>query len=197
MMKQILFALVATFLLFVPNVYAHTYLDSTNPTDGATVTEELQTIELNYSGKIEEGSIFKVLASDGSEMKIESIILNDGVLKGTLASPLPNDTYTVNWDSISQDGHPLSGSFSFTVNVAGNSNSADNSDGAGTMEDKEVADDIAALETADAKDKTTVEKADDGSTWTLIIVVGIILVALAIISHYAYYRAFVKRKNKK
>ena len=197
MMKQLLFALVATFLIFVPKTYAHTYLDSTNPTDGATVTEELQTIELNYSGKIEEGSIFKVLASDGSEMKIESIVLNDGVLKGNLAAPLPNDTYTVNWDSISQDGHPLSGSFSFTVNVAGNSNSADNNNGAGTMEDKEVADDIAALETADAKDKTTVEKADDGSTWTLIIVVGIILVALAIISHYAYYRAFVKRKNKK
>ena len=198
MMKQILFALVATFLLFVPNAYAHTYLDSTNPTDGATVTEELKTIELNYSGKIEEGSIFKVLASDGTEMKIESITLNDGVLKGTLASPLPNDTYTVTWDSISQDGHPLSGTFSFTVNAPVSSDAADNPADVATKENPEVADEVAALETKDTTDETTVEttdaeKADDGSTWTLIIVVLIILVALAIISHYAFYRAFRKK----
>ena len=187
-MKQLLFALVATFLLFVPKTYAHTYLDSTNPTDGATVSEELQTIELTYSGKIEEGSIFKVLASDGSEMAIDSITLNDGVLKGTLASPLPNDTYKVEWDSISQDGHPLSGSFSFTVNAPVATASTDGTDAAANTTNKDATDKTTAVET-----ETKNDNADEGSTWTLIIVVGIILVALAFIAHYAYYRAFRKK----
>lgn len=191
-MKQLLFSLVATFLLFAPTTYAHTYLDSTNPTDGATVTEELQTIDLNYSGKIEEGSIFKVIASDGSEMAMDSITLNDGVLTGTLASPLPNDTYTVEWDSISQDGHPLSGSFSFTVNAAVASETANGTDSADDM-NKNKASDVSTI--VDAL-KTKTDSEDGNSIWALIIVVSIIVVVLVILTIYSYKRLLVKRKNK-
>lgn len=193
MMKQLLVALIATFLLFVPNTYAHTNLDSTNPTDGATVTEEIQTIDLNYSGKIEEGSIFKVLASDGSVMAMDSITLNDGVLTGTLASPLPNDTYTVEWDSISQDGHPLSGSFSFTVNAPVASESADGTDSAADTNNTE------ATETATVdeiiEDATNSE--DANSSWALIITMSIILIVLVVIVVYSYYRLLIKRKKNK
>lgn len=189
MMKQLLIALFATFVLFVPKTYAHTYLESTNPTDGANVTEDIQKIELKYSGKIEEGSIFKILASDGTEFGIESITLNDGVLTGTLASPLPNDTYTVEWDTISEDGHPLSGSFSFTVNAPDSAASGAGKDSTANTKNTEATNNTTNTET---NEKNTA-KADEGSTWTLIIVVAIIFVALAFIAHYAYYRAFRKK----
>src|SRR5690606_32893723 len=110
--KQLLLSFVATFLLFVPGAFAHTHLVSTNPAEGETVDENIKNIDLTYEGKIEEGSIFKVLASDGKEMEIHSISINNGVLSGIMLDPLPNDTYTVEWDSISEDGHPLSGSYS-------------------------------------------------------------------------------------
>lgn len=191
MIKQLAFALLATFVLFVPTTYAHTALESTNPGDGATVTEELQTIELKYSGKIEEGSVFKVLKSDGTEVALDSITLNNGVLTGKLASPLPNDTYTVEWDSISEDGHPLSGSFSFTVNVPAASGSTEGTDATTSTENTEGTNTSTVADTSD----TATDTADDGGAWTLIIIVGIIIIALAIFSAYSYKRAFVKKKK--
>lgn len=190
MMKQLLFSLAATFLLFVPGAYAHTYLDSTTPAKGATVTEALKTIELKYSGNIEEGSIFKVLSSDGSEMAIDSMTLNDGVLTGTLASPLPNDTYIVEWNSISEDGHPLTGSFSFTINIAKNPDNQENA--ADTVEklDSNVDSIVDTL-----KDETDSE--GNNSIWTLIIVVSIIVLVLVGITIYSYKRWLVKGKGNK
>ena len=66
MRKQLLLSFVATFLLFVPGAFAHTHLVSTNPAEGETVKENIKTIDLTYEGKIEEGSILKVIASDGT-----------------------------------------------------------------------------------------------------------------------------------
>ncbi|MGN7477275.1 copper resistance CopC family protein [Solibacillus silvestris] len=192
MMKQLLLSLVAIFLLFMPHANAHTYLDSTTPADGTTVTEKLQTIILNYSGKIEEGSIFKVLASDRSEMAMESIALNNGVLTGTLASPLPDDTYTVEWNSISEDGHPLSGSFSFTVNAPDASATADGKDTAADTTEK-IGSDVSNLVDT-LKDETDSE--DDNSIWTLIIVIAIIVLVLTVLTIYSYNRWLVKRKGK-
>lgn len=116
-MRTILLSILAVLLIAAPNAAAHTYLDKTNPADGAVVVEPLQSIELTYAGKIEVGSMFKVIASNGVEFETASMELVDGVLTGTFASPLPNDEYTVEWNSISEDGHPLSGQFSFTVDA--------------------------------------------------------------------------------
>ncbi|MCH7322642.1 copper resistance protein CopC [Solibacillus sp. MA9] len=192
MLKQLLFTLVAAFLFFVPKTYAHTYLDSTNPTDGATITEEIQKIDLNYSGKIEEGSIFKVLASDGAEMAMESFIINDSVLTGTLASPLPNDTYKVEWDSISEDGHPLSGSFSFTINAVASDTNNETVPGADTS--KQIASDVTKI--VDTL-KTETDSEDGNSIWSLIIVITIILLIITVVTIYSYKRTYVKRKKNK
>lgn len=194
MMKRVFFALVAGFLLFVPGVYAHTYLDSTNPADGATVKEDFQTIVLNFEGKIEEGSTFKVLASDGSEKAMDSITLNDGVLTGALASPLQNDTYTVEWDSISEDGHPLSGSFSFTVNAPAGSETNKKEDTAADTTEKIASDVNSLVDTL--KDETNSDADDKGSFWTLVIVITLIVLVLAVITIYSYKRWLVKKTKK-
>jgi len=116
-MKTMLFSILAALLLFVPNAAAHTYISETIPQDGSTVTENVQQVVLTFEGKIEEGSTFKVIAADGTVYTPQSITLVDGVLTGTFEPALPNETYTVKWDTISQDGHPLSGEFGFTVNA--------------------------------------------------------------------------------
>lgn len=116
-MKALLLSILAALVLFVPNAAAHTYLSETTPQDGANVTETVQQVELKFEGKIEQGSTFKVVATDGTEYAPNAIYLVDGVLTGTFEPALPNDAYTVNWNSISQDGHPLSGAFSFKVDA--------------------------------------------------------------------------------
>ncbi len=116
-MKALVLSILAALVLFVPNAAAHTYLSETTPEDGATVTENVSQIVLKYEGKIEQGSTFKAVAADGTEYAPANVELVDGVLTGTFEPALPNDVYTVQWNSISQDGHPLSGEFNFTVDA--------------------------------------------------------------------------------
>lgn len=97
--------------------FAHSYLGSSTPTDGETVTEPLQEITLNFDGKIEQGSFFDLQNTTGTTIDIDQFIIGDGTLKGTFTAALPNDAYTVNWSIMSADGHPLEGTFSFAVNA--------------------------------------------------------------------------------
>lgn len=192
MLKPLCVALIATFLFVVPEIYAHTYLDSTNPSDGSTITQDLQTISLNYSGIIEQGSTFSVRTSSGSEIPLDSITVHEGVLSGTFASPLPNDTYTVEWDSISQDGHPLSGSFSFTVN---HPTAAETAEGKipGADTDQKIESDVTGLVDTLQTDTDT----ENGfSFWVLVVVLTVIVLALGGFSAYSYKRSFVKRKKE-
>ena len=172
-MKALLLSILAAFLLFVPNAAAHTYLETTTPQDGESVTTELQTIVLTYSGQIEEGSTFNVLASDGSKIAIDSITLHDGVLTGQLSAPLVNDTYKVIWNSISQDGHPLSGEFSFTVDVPVSEEATEVDEVIATEEDE-------TTETATAQEVT--DQNEEKSSTTPLLIVGAILVVLVLVS---------------
>lgn len=115
--KTFLVALLLAASLSAPSVNAHTHLLSTNPANGAEVTTELSSISLTYDDQIEEGSFFKVTSSEGQNMKVETFTIEDRMLTGSFAQPLVNDSYIVTWTSISKDGHPQTGKFSFTVNV--------------------------------------------------------------------------------
>ncbi len=117
-MKLVKTILTTLFILaFAGTASAHTDLSTTNPEDGSEITEAISSISLTYSGQIEEGSSFEILDADGTVFSVNEFTVMDGVLTGNLAAPLENGEYTVNWNSISEDGHPLEGTFSFTVNA--------------------------------------------------------------------------------
>lgn len=174
-MRALLLSILAALLLVVPNAAAHTYLDTTTPQDGESVTAELQTIVLTYSGQIEEGSTFNVQASDGTRIAIDSITLQDGVLTGQLSAPLVNDTYKVMWNSISQDGHPLSGEFSFTVDVPVNEEATEVEQVIATEENE-------TTETETATTQEVANQNEDKSSTTPLLIVGAILVVLILVS---------------
>ena len=113
-----LFTAVAAILLAMSistSAFAHSHVSGTNPADGEVVTEPLQEITIEFDGGIEQGSFIDVTTTSGEEIDVQDIIIGDGVLTGTLAEPLQNDVYQVNWSIISADGHPLEGEFTFTV----------------------------------------------------------------------------------
>lgn len=117
-MKKILLSVAFLItLFFATTAFAHTELSTTNPEDGSELTETIDAVTLTYSGQIEEGSVFEVITESGEEISITGFTIEDGVLTGQLEQPLENGMYTVNWNSISEDGHPLNGTFNFSINA--------------------------------------------------------------------------------
>lgn len=184
-MKKILLSILAVLVIAVPNAAAHTYLDTTNPADGAIVVEPLQSIELLYAGKIEVGSTFKVIASNGEQLETANISLVDGVLTGTFENPLPNDSYTVQWNSISEDGHPLSGEFSFTVDAPIIEEIVEEA----PVEEAEEIEEATEVSLSEPTETNQEEETGNSSLF----IIGGILVLVILIS----ILIFVKRKNTK
>ena len=104
-------------LMFSVQAFAHSYLSGSNPTDGEVLTESIQEITLYFEGNIMEGSILSIKTTNGEEVKVTDIEIGDGYLTSMLEEPLKNNEYIVSWSIISADGHPLEGTYSFTVNV--------------------------------------------------------------------------------
>lgn len=118
-MKGIFTAAAAVLLaLSISNsVLAHSHLGGSNPADGDIVSEPLNEIRLQFEGQIEQGSFIDITTKSGQSVEVQEVIIGKGTLTGTVAEPLPNDEYEVNWSIISADGHPVEGKFSFSVNV--------------------------------------------------------------------------------
>ena len=183
-MKTILLSILAALVLFVPNAAAHTYLDTTKPENGEVVVEPLQSISLTYAGKIEQGSTFKVITANGEQMETSNMTLVDGVLTGSFDNPLPNGDYTVQWNSISEDGHPLSGEFSFTVN-------APETEEAVTEENVEQAE-VEDSAQVDVSESEPVSVEDDKNNMPLLVVGGMLLAIIFI----SIIILFARKKTK-
>src|SRR5690625_4218192 len=106
------------FLLLPSIVTAHTHLEESNPQDGATITEELELIELVFDTAVQEQSQVHVLNEDNEPIPIAELMIEDDLISAYLEGALPNGTYTVGWDIIGADGHPTTGDFTFEINVA-------------------------------------------------------------------------------
>ena len=104
-------------ILFSVQAFAHSYLSGSNPTAGEVLTDSIQEITLNFEGNIMEGSFLSIETINGEEIEVTNIEIGDGYLTSVLAEPLTNNEYIVNWSIISADGHPLEGTYSFTVNT--------------------------------------------------------------------------------
>lgn len=165
-------------LTYATTVFAHSHLGASNPADGDIVTEPLQEITLTFDGQIEIGSYIDLQAAAGEPVEVEEIKIGDGSLIGTFTEALPNDDYTVNWSIISADGHPLEGTFSFTVNAPI----------AEAIEENDVIEAPVAVEEP-ASEPATNEQAEDTSSLPL----GIIIAVAVIIVGAGFFLARRKK----
>ena len=101
------------FALSLPTAaMAHSHMESSVPEDGSTVTEPLEEVTLTFSAGIEEGSTI-TLTGAGGEVGFEEISIDGTEMTGTLAEPLPDGGWTLGWNVISEDGHPIEGEITF------------------------------------------------------------------------------------
>ncbi|MGL3067063.1 MULTISPECIES: copper resistance CopC family protein [Planococcus] len=126
-------------LLSSPAVFAHTTLESANPAEGDVVTEELQEMVLEFNTDLEQGSSFTVEDGSGQEVPI-SVEMGEQSMTGTLGAAIANGTYTVNWKIIGADGHPIEGTYAFTLEISDDSSSSETTEEAVPTTEDESAD---------------------------------------------------------
>ncbi|MDQ0246758.1 methionine-rich copper-binding protein CopC [Bacillus fengqiuensis] len=115
-MKKMIALITVFFFIITNQAFAHTALETSMPKDGDIIQEPMQEIVLKYATKIENGSTFELKNSHNETVTVNITLEND-TLKGTTNEPLPNDQYTLDWNIIGADGHPIKGSIVFRVDV--------------------------------------------------------------------------------
>lgn len=112
-MKQIILALVAA-LAMATAALAHSKAEDTTPAGGATV-EAVEVIELRFDDPMRVTAI--ALTGPDGELDITRETGLDPVTEFWAMPPedMPAGAYTVDWRGLSSDGHPMQGSFDFTV----------------------------------------------------------------------------------
>ncbi|MER6599384.1 copper resistance CopC/CopD family protein [Streptomyces parvus] len=100
---------------------AHAALTGSDPSDGAVVDTAPKEVTLSFSEAVAVGDdSIRVLDPSGkrADTEAEPRDLSEGgtVRYGvSLHSGLPDGTYTVAWQAISADSHPISGAFTFSI----------------------------------------------------------------------------------
>lgn len=116
---------------------AHAALTGSDPQDGAVVDTAPKEVTLSFSEAIAVGDdSIRVLDPSGkrADTEAEPRDLSEGgtVRYGVaLHSGLPDGTYTVAWQAISADSHPISGAFTFSIGAPSETTVALSSEEAG------------------------------------------------------------------
>lgn len=114
MKKTITFALII-FFLFSNTGFAHTGLESSDPAEGSVLEEQISDMTLTFETPIEDASRFELQYQNGAIIPIDEMKVDRDRMTGTITEPLENGNYAINWNIIGEDGHPMSGTISFTM----------------------------------------------------------------------------------
>lgn len=196
-LKKIILFLFCTLLIVPSLVSAHTSLSSSNPSEGQVVTENLEQIILTFGTSIEELSTMD-LVKDGNKIPLEEIKVENMQLTGTLAKPLENGSYIIQWTIVGEDGHPIKGEINFVVQMDQNEveeNPVTPEESEANLEDDSQIDQIGQNSEDQNTASDTVEKTDeqnDDSSSMLITVFIILIVIFVIVLLF-----FTRKKKRK
>jgi methionine-rich copper-binding protein CopC len=97
---------------------AHTKLSKAVPAAKATVTKPVEAVTLTFSGLIKQaGTKVVVTGADGGSYQIDDARALDKTITQRV-SPLGVGVITVAWQTVSGDGHKISGKYTFTNRYA-------------------------------------------------------------------------------
>ena len=180
-LASVLLAVAAVFVLPAAPAFAHDELVSTDPPADAVLDALPGQITFTYSADIltEEGTaVVQVTDADGTSLTEGTPVVSGTDVTQTLAGAASGPV-TVVWRVVSSDGHPIDGTFSFTVNAASPTPTATAATPTATPTPAETT--APATATPDAT-ATPSESASDASPlpWILL-VVALVIVAGAIV----------------
>lgn len=169
-------ALALASLLAAGPAQAHDALASSNPNNGDTVTTNPGKVSITLTKTpntdLSGSNIIKVTAPDGHVVSTGEVTADGPTLSIAADIDHPGE-HTVEWRTVSADGHPIDGKFAFTYAEAGTS--------AAAAPTTAVADNTGQAAAARAE-----ETEPDNTVW--FIAGGIVLLALIGIGAYALGR---------
>ncbi|MET3575532.1 copper resistance CopC family protein [Bhargavaea ullalensis] len=141
---------------------AHSNLETSDPEDGSTADEPVKVVTLTFSGGIEGESKMTLSGPDG-EVELKDIQVNENVMTATPAEPLTDGDWTVKYNVISEDGHPIEGEVKFTASNQGGKTADEEADETQTVEPDNAEDPL----DNDAGDKAVDQAEKEGNTDSL------------------------------
>lgn len=98
---------------------AHDGLEESAPSDGQVLTTEPAQVVLTFTAaQLGVGTAVAVTGPDGEAWSEGDAVVDGAVVTQPLRPGMPAGAYVVEWRSVSSDGHPIDGTFTFTVDVA-------------------------------------------------------------------------------
>lgn len=172
-------AVVAVALPALP-AHAHDSLIGSDPASGSALDAAPEQIVLEFSGNLmtlgDSSAAVVVSDSEGRDWAESAPVVEGREATIALADGMPADDYEVAWQVVSEDGHPISGVVTFTV------------EGAPQPTEDEPATDAetdAPTEEPATQDDVVEEDSDNdegGVGWALPLILGaVVLVTLAVI----------------
>ncbi|MCA0173838.1 copper resistance protein CopC [Bacillus sp. RAR_GA_16] len=174
-MKKIVVLTIACLLTFGNLTYAHTGIESSNPEDGSTITEELNKVTLTFETEIEETSSFELQNASGQTVAVDNITVENNTMTGTFDQPIENGDYEATWKIIGVDGHPIEGTFSFSVDAPESELAEEESTSEEATDDSEEKDTQVQADKEETKADTAEEESSNGA------VIGIVIAVLVIV----------------
>ncbi|MGW4369725.1 copper resistance CopC family protein [Nocardia takedensis] len=112
-------AMVAALTLLGGPASAHSEMDTAEPAPSAVLDTAPTTVTLTFNQRIEQAfATVSVLGGPSGEQWAEGAATVDGnQVRTALRAGLPAGQFTVGYRVVSADGHPITGSYGFTVTV--------------------------------------------------------------------------------
>ncbi|WP_342605147.1 copper resistance protein CopC [Peribacillus sp. FSL E2-0159] len=189
-MKKSLYILFFILFTFSSSVSAHTGLENSSPSNGDTITEEIQEITMEFETELETGSSFSLLNDGEKEIPVSDIQIDGNKLTGTSDDPLENGKYTVIWNIIGEDGHIIDGEYGFTVAKA-NANKESTKSPTEMEEDKSPTIEEPEKNPEQSPAVNTAEEETQSNTNFIAIFVGLFFLVVIIVT------VWLMRKGKK
>lgn len=139
---------------------AHDQLVASDPAADSAIDTLPEQLTLVYSGELidaEDGTAVQVLSPSGEDVAGEATI--DGTDVDVSLTDGGAGDYEVTWRVVSNDGHPIDGSFGFSVSGGAGADDADHTDAADSTDSTEEGSDA---QTEDAVDDATATEDDQG-----------------------------------
>jgi methionine-rich copper-binding protein CopC len=111
-------AVLGTVVIGPGSAAAHTDLDFTVPTDGALIGQPLTEVTVAFTQPVTlVGAGFEVLDGQGEITQPFVVTDDDAIFRLQIDPPIEAGEVGVRYEVTAQDGHVISGGFSFTVSV--------------------------------------------------------------------------------
>ena len=101
-------------LALTGTIHAHADLLSASPDIGETLTQSPEKIMLTFNEPLQEPSNIIVFSEGFNQIELPNAILSATILSVELPE-LEDGTYTVQWDVLSADNDPITGTYQFAI----------------------------------------------------------------------------------